>query len=233
MVVLAAFVSASAFAGMEINPNVGDSSASSAGTSTSRAKRPAKPASERNTIVTLETLSEASSYKGKVDDQSQSFSGNSVLAGLAASITSISDSGFGIEGRAGLLEKKFDTFSAGDQSAKGPGQSSVKLLTLRASGTARYYPVQYFSVGAGAYASEYIGDEQDTSEDGTHSSQSFTGKRFDFGPEFSARGEIPIGANFSVVADARYYLGLANVSDSSDAAHTRDFELGMGAGFRF
>ena len=196
--------------------------------------------SARKNLVTLQLLGVSSKLSETFQGQSASVSGNSAVAGISAGMESMISDQFSVEGNLAALQKKFDTFNFNGQSQKTNGDASMKVNTARLTGMGRYHIIPAISVGAGAYASQFVGPAKSTSETGEKSNESMDGiPRLDYGAAFGARGELPIASNVSFVVDARYFLGLRDLNNPTNpngqdlSIKTRDIEVAAGAGIRF
>ncbi len=263
VLLLSTLVSTSAFAGLVVTPAPG--STSTLKTNEFTAKRASKPvlmtvelvggmnkiSTHTTSIVTSGSTVESQSSDGSVD-------GKSGAQGLAIGATMKPSERLGIEGNLAYIAKKFDS-STSDGKTDSANSGYAIFSTVRATAMARYYPVEGFSIGAGAYVSEFVGDLHGKDENGQSQSVSYAHagyNRLDFGPAVGARGEIPLAKNIALTLDARYFYGLANLIDEqklrdslqayyqqagmtgfnqsiSASMHTRDLQFGAGIGYRF
>lgn len=105
---------------------------------------------------------------------------------------------------------------------------------------------QFLRIGVGGYYSIGLGDIS-VHGDGV---DPFTGEvkkgsnsvsyktlgfnKYDYGLVGSLQGSVPVTSNVSLIADARYNLGLANLIDSkTESVHWRNFSVLVGANYSF
>jgi hypothetical protein len=227
----ASFIAASSFAATD----------ASRGTSVSHASRTSLISQARRNLVSLQILGISNRLSESVPGETASMNGTSAAAGVSLGMESMVSRRFSIETNLGVLRKKYDSTHHNGQTQDMIGDASVKLSTVRLAVLARYHFIPAISIGAGAYGSQFVGPAILTSASGVRSNESADGiYREDYGLTFGARGEIPVAANLSFIADARYYWGLRNLNSSVNpnddpdlSIKTRDIEIAAGAGLRF
>jgi len=261
VLVASAFLATGSFAAVRVNPNA-------SATSTVKTEETARSEARKKTMVTFELLGSSNEVNNDSNIRmssgtttvtskgSGSMSGSAYGNGLAVGIVTKPSASFGLEGNLAYLTKKFDSAESNGRAEDAEGDASAKFSTVRATGMVRAYPIEYVSIGVGMYASEFVGPAHITDEDGRTHNESLRDNyynRFDFGPVFGARGEIPLSTNVAFILDARYFLGIANLIDETRAraeladqlgggvsvdqyemsAHTRDLQFAAGIGYRF
>jgi hypothetical protein len=194
----------------------------------------------------------------KIDSIDGSIQGKSV-GGVSAGVTIKTMPTVGFEGEMAMLTRTFTEGTFNGKTQKGDGEESIQYTALRATGLARYYLIPQLSIGAGPFASMFVGSAKETDEKGrtTHPQWDENMNRLDYGAALSARGEVAITRTAALVLDARYYHGFANlmkegkireetrqelvksgatntnVDDVHVSQHTRDIQIGAGVAFVF